>query len=115
MHVFLLQDEFFRLANAELKNYSMEIVSAYHEGFDGEPEKKINGNETIPEGNLHWTIPSSFLYSLTVITTIGRNRIIISSITTIPYSFGALRYSKCYFTAFVIISTQNSRVNLMVV
>ncbi|CAG7709890.1 unnamed protein product [Allacma fusca] len=84
------QVEFFRLANAELKNYSMEIVTACNDGFEGEPHPNNetgNGNETLSEGR--WTFPSSFLYSLTVITTIGYGNLTPRSpwgkVTTIMY------------------------------
>lgn len=43
-----------------LKNYQIHVVSAIRDGYDGVEENK-------------WTFAGAFLYSLTVITTIGES------------------------------------------
>lgn len=45
----------------ELLNYQSKIVKAVHKGWDGGRSSR------------QWSFSSAFLYSLTVITTIGKN------------------------------------------
>lgn len=59
--------------DAVIKQYAKEIVSAIEYGYEGEP--KVNESSgayvTAPSGNVSWSFTGAFLYSLTVITTIG--------------------------------------------
>jgi hypothetical protein len=77
LHVNVVQEEFFNLANAAIKNYTEEIVDAINHGYEGEPMN--NNNQThiyyVPQENVSvsWSFSGAFLYSLTVITTIGKN------------------------------------------
>lgn len=69
----LEEEEFFRLANVTILNYTLEIVNAINEGFEGEPDstqKKMDTNST-EKTQVAWSFSGAFLYSLTVITTIG--------------------------------------------
>lgn len=54
-------------------NYTLEIVNAINDGFEGEPAdrtKKFVTNST-EKTEVAWSFSGAFLYSLTVITTIG--------------------------------------------
>lgn len=67
------KEEFFRLANVTILNYTLEIVNAINDGFEGEPAnrtKKITNSTEKTE--VAWSFSGAFLYSLTVITTIGK-------------------------------------------
>lgn len=54
--------EFHRKINAELFQYQKVVVNFTRRGYDGREE----GN-----GSAQWSVAGSFLYSLTIITTIG--------------------------------------------
>jgi hypothetical protein len=68
------QEEFFRLADLTILNYTLEIVSAINDGYEGEPKNATNTgltNTVAPTEKVSWSFSGAFLYSLTVITTIG--------------------------------------------
>ncbi|CAL8129881.1 unnamed protein product [Orchesella dallaii] len=71
----LEEEEFFRLANVAIQNYTYEIVNAISDGYDGEPKPKpLNWTkkaDSIDRKEMPWSFTGGFLYSLTVITTIG--------------------------------------------
>lgn len=67
----VIQEEFFKLANAAIKNYTEEIVNAINLGYEGEPLNNQTHSTSVPTENVSWSFSGAFLYSLTVITTIG--------------------------------------------
>lgn len=74
---------------AELAKYQKEIVSAIKNGYDG---ADYSG------GSKQWSFAGAFLYSLTVITTIGKDQ------TIYLYLHNTGVYFSHYFSIFPIIS-----------
>ena len=66
-HVKWLQAEWKRNVSLELELYQSRIVEAIQDGYDG--TDNVNRSR-------HWSFSGAFLYSLTVITTIGENSIL---------------------------------------
>lgn len=52
-------------ANIELENYTWIVAEAIRNGFGGSDDEDDNPSK--------WSFPGAFLYSLTVITTIGES------------------------------------------
>lgn len=57
----LYQDNWTAIASAKLKEFQKHLIQKVKEGYDGKEE----------EGRNQWSFSGAFLYSLTVITTIG--------------------------------------------
>ncbi|XP_076363166.1 TWiK family of potassium channels protein 7-like [Tachypleus tridentatus] len=61
----LYKDNWTRLVTAEIKRFQAELIEAIKDGYDG---KELGAVQ-------QWSFPGAFLYSLTVITTIGYGNI----------------------------------------
>ena len=75
----LYKKKWFALVNEEMSQFQKQLIQAVKQGFDGhlddppDPTHKETklASSTSPISPGGWSIPESFLYSLTLITTIG--------------------------------------------